>query len=166
MEEQMLEQFLGIVRDGAFEMLWPDYAPAGAVRLTTVQMGKGHDPESAELDLSKLEGQAIMIAVAAVALLIFIQKAMLPPAHPSNRVQPPSAWDSMPPICSEAALPATGAACVLKLVVPRRMKSCPRSTAPGPYFPRSASTASARRRRASCCRTDASRASCARKRPS
>ena len=62
MEEQMLEQFLGIVRDGAFEMLWPDYAPAGAVRLTTVQMGKGRAPESAELDLSKLEGQAIMIA--------------------------------------------------------------------------------------------------------
>ena len=51
------------------------------------------------------------------------QNAVLPPAHPSNRVQPPSAWDSMPPICSEAALPATGAACVLKLVVPRRMKS-------------------------------------------
>lgn len=61
MEEQVLEQFLGIVREGAFEMLLPDYAPAGAVRLTAVEKAGAQTPESKELDLSKLEGQAIMI---------------------------------------------------------------------------------------------------------
>lgn len=61
MEEQMLEQFLGIVREGAFEMLLPDYAPAGAVRLTKNQAQESHNPESGELDLSKLEGAAIMV---------------------------------------------------------------------------------------------------------
>jgi len=61
MEEEILEQFLGIVREGAFEMLLPDYAPAGAVRLTKVQAQEKHSPESGELDLSKLEGLAIMV---------------------------------------------------------------------------------------------------------
>lgn len=61
MEERVLEQFLGIVREGAFEMLLPDYAPAGAVRLTTLQVQEARAPESAELDLSKLEGLAVMI---------------------------------------------------------------------------------------------------------
>ena len=61
MEEEILEQFLGIVREGAFEMLLPDYAPAGAVRLTKVQVQEKRSPESGELDLSKLEGLAIMV---------------------------------------------------------------------------------------------------------
>ncbi|OQA94874.1 MAG: hypothetical protein BWY25_02637 [Chloroflexi bacterium ADurb.Bin222] len=61
MEEEILEQFLGIVREGAFEMLLPDYAPAGAVRLTKVQAQEKRSPESGELDLSKLEGLAIMV---------------------------------------------------------------------------------------------------------
>lgn len=60
-QERILEQFLGIVREGAFEMLLPDYAPAGAVRLTTLKVHESRAPESAEVDLSKYEGQAVMV---------------------------------------------------------------------------------------------------------
>ena len=55
------DQFLGMVRNGAFELLAPYRAPGGSVRLTRIQMQEARPPESAELDLTEYEGKAIMV---------------------------------------------------------------------------------------------------------
>jgi hypothetical protein len=55
------DQFLGVVQDGAFELLSPYNAPGGSVRLTGISMQESVPPETAELDLSMYEGKAIMV---------------------------------------------------------------------------------------------------------
>jgi hypothetical protein len=55
------DQFLGIVQDGAFELMSPYSAPGGSVRLTAISMQAAVPPETAELDLSVYEGKAIMV---------------------------------------------------------------------------------------------------------
>ena len=53
---------LGIVKDGKFQLLWPEKSMLGSVRLTDIQMQEARSPESGELNLSKYEGQAIMVS--------------------------------------------------------------------------------------------------------
>jgi len=53
------DEFLGIVQLGTFQPLAP--APGGGVRLTTISMAAAQPPESAEIDLTKYEGSAIMV---------------------------------------------------------------------------------------------------------
>ena len=53
------DEFLGIVQLGTFRPLAP--APGGGVRLTTISMVAAQPPESAEIDLAKYEGSAIMV---------------------------------------------------------------------------------------------------------
>jgi hypothetical protein len=55
------DQLLGIVQDGAFELLSPYHAPGGSARLTAISMQESVPPETAELDLSVYEGKAIMV---------------------------------------------------------------------------------------------------------
>jgi len=55
------DQFLGVVQDGAFELLSPYHAPGGSARLTAIPMQAAVPPETAELDLSAYEGQASMV---------------------------------------------------------------------------------------------------------
>jgi hypothetical protein len=55
------DQFLGVVQDGAFELLSPYHAPGGSARLTAISMQESVPPEMAELDLSVYEGKAIMV---------------------------------------------------------------------------------------------------------
>ena len=53
---------LGCVEDGKFQLLWPEKSMLGSVRLTDIQMQEARSPESGELNLSKYEGQAIMVS--------------------------------------------------------------------------------------------------------
>ncbi len=55
------EQFLGIVQNGAFQILVPQRLSGGSVRLTGIQMQESVPPESKELDLTEYEGKAIMV---------------------------------------------------------------------------------------------------------
>jgi hypothetical protein len=55
------DQFLGVVQDGAFELLAPYHAPGGSARLTAIPMQASVPPETAELDLSAYEGKAVMV---------------------------------------------------------------------------------------------------------
>ena len=56
------DQFLGIVKNGAFQLLVAPHRPSGgSVRLTRIQMQTAQSPESEELNLSEYEGKAIMV---------------------------------------------------------------------------------------------------------
>ena len=55
------DQFLGVVQDGAFDLLSPRHPPGGSPRLTAISMAASVPPETAELDLSVYEGKAIMV---------------------------------------------------------------------------------------------------------
>ena len=54
-------QYLGIVREGQLRLLAPRPALTGPLRLTAMAMHVSQPPESEELDLSDLEGRAIMV---------------------------------------------------------------------------------------------------------
>lgn len=54
--------FIGIVENGRFRMVAPKPALGGFARLTGIQMQESVPPESRELDLTALEGKAIMIS--------------------------------------------------------------------------------------------------------
>ena len=53
---------LGIVKEGKFHPVWPEESFMGTIRLTQIQMQEARSPESGEIDLSKHEGSAIMVA--------------------------------------------------------------------------------------------------------
>jgi hypothetical protein len=55
------DQFIGIVRNGKFERVFPQRPLGVSVGLTGIQMQEAVPPESAELDLTGYEGQAIMV---------------------------------------------------------------------------------------------------------
>jgi hypothetical protein len=55
------DQFLGIVQLGHLQILTPDQAAGSSVRLTSIPMQAAQPPESREIDLTKYEGQAIMV---------------------------------------------------------------------------------------------------------
>ena len=55
------DQFLGIVQLGQFQILMPARPVGGSVRLTSMGMQVAMPPESEEIDLSKYEGQAVMV---------------------------------------------------------------------------------------------------------
>ena len=57
-----IQQFLGIVQLGQFEILSPDHAVGGSVRLTTIQMQEPVPPETQEIDLAQHEGRALMVS--------------------------------------------------------------------------------------------------------
>lgn len=52
---------LGIVKGGKFQPVWPEKSILDSVRLTKIQMQEARSPESGEIDLSKYEGQAVMV---------------------------------------------------------------------------------------------------------
>jgi hypothetical protein len=54
-------QFLGIVKNRQLHLLQPDSLANTSVRLTRIQMQQAQSPESAEIDLTEYEGQAIMV---------------------------------------------------------------------------------------------------------
>jgi hypothetical protein len=56
-----MNQFLGVVQLGQFQILWPQELPGGSVRLTAINMQESVPPESKELKLTKYEGSAVMI---------------------------------------------------------------------------------------------------------
>ena len=55
------KEFLGIVRDGLFHALTPPGAEDNLVRLTAIAMQVSVPVERGELDLTRYEGQAIMV---------------------------------------------------------------------------------------------------------
>ena len=56
------DQFLGTVKNGAFQLLVAPHHPSGgSVRLTRIQMQTAQPPESEELNLNEYEGKAIMV---------------------------------------------------------------------------------------------------------
>ena len=59
--KQENSKILGIVKSGEFIPVWPEKSVVDFVRLTKIQMQEARSPESGELDLSKYEGQAIMV---------------------------------------------------------------------------------------------------------
>ena len=56
------DQVLGIVQNGEFVALKPYRALGGPLRLTGISMQESVPPETAELDLTEYEGQAIMVS--------------------------------------------------------------------------------------------------------
>lgn len=54
-------QFLGIVENKKFKLVFPKSGPDIYVRLTSIPMQAAQSPESAELDLSTYQGKAIMV---------------------------------------------------------------------------------------------------------
>ena len=58
-------KFIAIVTNGTFEPLWSNLAPdepkPGIIRLTGIDMQMAQSPESAEIDVKKYEGSAIMV---------------------------------------------------------------------------------------------------------
>jgi hypothetical protein len=56
------DQLLGIVEGGEFRPLVPRSILSVPVRLTRIPMQAAQAPESAELDLTEYEGQAIMVS--------------------------------------------------------------------------------------------------------
>jgi hypothetical protein len=55
------DQFLGIVRNGRFEVLQPKSAAGEPARLTRIQMQAGQSPEGQEIALAEYEGSALMV---------------------------------------------------------------------------------------------------------
>jgi len=55
------DQFLGIVKNGQFQLLLPENLAGTSVRLTAIQMQEATSPESKEFDLTEFEGEAIMV---------------------------------------------------------------------------------------------------------
>ncbi len=55
-------KILGVVKGGKFQPLWPEKSILDSVRLTKMQMQEARSPESGEFDLSKYEGQAVMVS--------------------------------------------------------------------------------------------------------
>ena len=56
------DELLGVVQNGEFVTLQPYRAIGGHIRLTGISMQESVPPESAELDLTEYEGQAIMVS--------------------------------------------------------------------------------------------------------
>ncbi|MEM8778313.1 MAG: hypothetical protein AAGF26_05460 [Cyanobacteria bacterium P01_G01_bin.49] len=57
----MDNRFLGIVETGKFKLLLPTSKQGLYLRLTTLPVNDSQSPESDELDLSRYEGQALMV---------------------------------------------------------------------------------------------------------
>lgn len=55
------EEYIGIVKDGAFVVLSPESVADMRLRLTRAAMQASFPPEHEELDLTEYEGKAIMI---------------------------------------------------------------------------------------------------------
>jgi hypothetical protein len=64
-QEYLLKEnlFIGIVKRGRFHLLAPRSSSplAAGIRLTGIQMQEARPPESAELNLEKYEGKAVMV---------------------------------------------------------------------------------------------------------
>jgi hypothetical protein len=64
-QEYLLKEnlFIGIVKRGRFHLLAPRSSSplTAAIRLTGIQMQEARTPESAELNLEKYEGKAVMV---------------------------------------------------------------------------------------------------------
>ena len=60
--QQENSMILGIVKGGKFQPLWPEKTVLDSVRLTEIQMQEARSPESGELNLTKYEGQAVMVS--------------------------------------------------------------------------------------------------------
>jgi hypothetical protein len=64
-QEYLLKEslFIGIVKSGKFHLLAPRSSSplTAAIRLTGMQMQEARPPESAELNLEKYEGKAVMV---------------------------------------------------------------------------------------------------------
>jgi hypothetical protein len=57
-----MNEFLGVVKDGKFQLLFPKDALVGAfLRFTSIKIQQAVPPESGELDLSEYEGKVILI---------------------------------------------------------------------------------------------------------
>jgi hypothetical protein len=54
-------QFLGVVQNSEFQQLMPQPGPGDAARFTSIKPQEARPPESGKLDLSKHEGEAVMI---------------------------------------------------------------------------------------------------------
>jgi hypothetical protein len=57
-----IDQFLGMVQLGRFQILSPSHAVGEAVRLTGIQMQEAVPPETREIDLTQYEGSALMVS--------------------------------------------------------------------------------------------------------
>lgn len=55
------DKFLGVVKNGEFQCLWPKLTTAVPFKLTTISMMAAMAPDAAKLDLSQYEGCAIMV---------------------------------------------------------------------------------------------------------
>ncbi len=56
------EQYLGVVRDGRFHCLFPESAAGEARRFTRIDPTEAVAPETEELNLTRYEGQAIIVS--------------------------------------------------------------------------------------------------------
>jgi len=54
--------YLGLVRNGQFQLLDPPQLAGGSMRFTNMARQESRHPESAELDLTEHEGKAVMIS--------------------------------------------------------------------------------------------------------
>jgi hypothetical protein len=54
-------QLLGIVKSRKLHLLQPDPLAGAQARLTRIKMQQAQSPDSAEIDLTDYEGQAIMV---------------------------------------------------------------------------------------------------------
>lgn len=55
------DKFLGVVKNGEFQCLWPKRTTAVPFKLTTISMTAAMAPDAAKLDLSQYEGCAVMV---------------------------------------------------------------------------------------------------------
>lgn len=55
------DRFLGIVKNGKFQLLLPENLAGTSFRLTSIRMQEAVSPESREISLTEYEGEAIMI---------------------------------------------------------------------------------------------------------
>ncbi len=56
------EQYLGVVRDATFHCLFPESASGEARRFTRIDPTEDVAPETEELNLTRYEGQAIIVS--------------------------------------------------------------------------------------------------------
>ena len=56
-----MDKYLGMVKNGEFQGVWPKGTTNIPFKLTTISMVTGMAPEGAKLDLSQYEGCAIMV---------------------------------------------------------------------------------------------------------
>lgn len=55
------DKYLGVVKNGEFQCLWPKRTSDIPLKLTTISMMAAMAPEGAKLDLSQYEGCAVMV---------------------------------------------------------------------------------------------------------